>query len=315
MAVAATTAPASARRPAARGAAGAARRLSSVSEVGGNDLSWSHGSEEDEKQEEDSSPEFTVRRTTARTAGRGVPRTSSGAGSAGLDVAAAAMAAVGLPLPPAVAVLQQQQLRHQQQQQQLQQQLQQPVSSWQQQQQQQQHNHLQPPASVAAAAAVHAVPTPAPVLPQALLPLNLDLPATALQQRGAADGLPPPDEVSSPLARAAVPALAGPKLAPACRPCRASALPPRRCPNQHTFAMLQLTPLATACCISPASALLLPRLVCHLRSGGRLAGAHPKPRLGGDGGGGGPAVPAARAAAGGAAALHPQQLRRAPWAC
>ncbi|KAI3424394.1 hypothetical protein D9Q98_009947 [Chlorella vulgaris] len=144
-----------------RGAA-ASRRLSTVPErVGARELGWNSGAsssgmeeEEDEDDKEgEASPEFTIRKTTARTASRTASRT------------AAVTAAPGPPLLP------KQQL------------------------QQQQHHHLQPPAVSAAAPEVQ-VPTPTPsaavpaaapavVLPEALLPLKLELPAagyTALDE-------------------------------------------------------------------------------------------------------------------------------------
>lgn len=115
----------------------AARRLSVVGGTDGGSSSWSQ-----EEGESEESPEFTLRRTTARTAGAAPPVAPAAA------AAVAAAAAAGLALPPA------------------------------------QHHYLQPPA--AAPSREQQVPTPAQagatpavqsvVLPEALLPLRLDLP-------------------------------------------------------------------------------------------------------------------------------------------
>lgn len=143
-------------------AAPQARRLSVVGGTDGGSSSWSQ-----EEGESEESPEFTLRRTTARTAG---PAGAPGAAPAPAAPMAAAAAAAGLALPPA------------------------------------QHHYLQPPAP--APSRDQEVPTPAPaagtpavqsiVLPEALLPLRLDLPVPAAAGAGAAAGSsPPPGEVGS----------------------------------------------------------------------------------------------------------------------
>ena len=125
------------------------RRLSVVGGTDGGSSSWSQETGDSEE-----SPEFTLRRTTARTAGAAAPLAMPA-------TAAAAAAAAGLALPPA------------------------------------QHHYLQPPA--AAPNREQQVPTPAPaastpavqsiVLPEALLPLRLELPVAPAA--GAADGQSP----------------------------------------------------------------------------------------------------------------------------
>lgn len=124
------------------------RRLSVVGGTDGGSSSWSQETGDSEE-----SPEFTLRRTTARTAGTAAPLA--------MPATAAAAAAAGLALPPA------------------------------------QHHYLQPPA--AAPNREQQVPTPAPaastpavqsiVLPEALLPLRLELPVAPAA--GAADGQSP----------------------------------------------------------------------------------------------------------------------------